>query len=29
MPLSELFAKVRLIGDKTPKPGDNAKGVSA
>jgi len=29
MPLSELFAKVRLIGDKTPKPGDDkAKGAA-
>ena len=26
MPLSDLFAKVRLIGDKTPTPGDTAKG---
>src|SRR5690348_8838657 len=29
MPLSELFAKVRLIGDKTPKPDDKSKGASA
>jgi flotillin len=29
MPLSELFAKVRLIGDKTPKPDDKTKGASA
>ncbi|HKF48154.1 MAG TPA: SPFH domain-containing protein [Terracidiphilus sp.] len=29
MPLQELFAKVRLIGDKTPKPDDNGKGKSA
>ena len=29
MPLNELFAKVRLIGDKTPKPDDKAKGTSA
>ncbi len=29
MPLSELFAKVRLIGDKPPKQGDNSKGASA
>jgi flotillin len=28
MPLSELFAKVRLIGDKTPTPGDKAKGTN-
>ncbi len=29
MPLSELFAKVRLIGDKSPKPGDDkAKGAA-
>ena len=25
MPLQELFAKVRMIGDKTPKPDDNGK----
>ena len=29
MPLSELFAKVRLIGDNTPKPDDKPKGGSA
>ena len=29
MPLSELFAKVRLIGDKSPKPDDKSKGASA
>jgi flotillin len=29
MPLQELFAKVRLIGDKTPKPDDNGKGKPA
>ena len=28
MPLSELFAKVRLIGDKSPKPDDKAKGAA-
>jgi flotillin len=28
MPLSELFAKVRLIGDKSPTPGDTAKGTN-
>jgi flotillin len=28
MPLSELFAKVRLIGEKSPKPGDQAKGAA-
>jgi flotillin len=28
MPLSELFAKVRLIGDKSPTPGDQAKGAT-
>jgi flotillin len=28
MPLSDLFAKVRLIGDKTPTPGDTAKGTN-
>jgi flotillin len=27
MPLSELLSKVRLIGDKTPKPDDKAKGI--
>ena len=27
MPLSELFAKVRLIGEKTPKPDENGKGT--
>ena len=27
MPLSELFAKVRLIGDKTPRPDENGKGT--
>jgi len=27
MPLSELFAKVRLIGEKTPKPDENGKGA--
>jgi len=26
MPFSELFAKVRMIGDKTPKPDDKSKG---
>ena len=26
MPLSDLFSKVRLIGDKSPKPGDGANG---
>ena len=25
MPMSDLFAKVRLIGDKAPKPDDKAK----
>jgi flotillin len=29
MPLHELFAKVRMIGDKTKKPDDNPKGASA
>jgi flotillin len=29
MPLSELFAKVRLIGDKPPKPDDKSKGTAA
>jgi flotillin len=29
MPLSELFAKVRLIGDKTTRPDGNAKGPAA
>jgi flotillin len=28
MPMSELFAKVRTIGDKSPTPGDQAKGAS-
>jgi flotillin len=28
MPLSELFSKVRMIGDKGPKPDDRAKGAS-
>jgi flotillin len=28
MPLSDLFAKVRLIGDKSPTPGDTAKGTN-
>jgi flotillin len=28
MPLSDLFAKVRLIGDKAPKPNDQAKGTA-
>src|SRR5579871_3971195 len=28
MPLNELFAKVRLIGDKPPKPDDKAKGAA-
>jgi flotillin len=28
MPISELFAKVRLIGEKTPKPDDKAKGAA-
>jgi flotillin len=28
MPLGELFAKVRLIGDKGPKPDDKAKGAA-
>src|SRR4051794_32046435 len=28
MPLHELFAKVRLIGDKSPAPGDQAKGAA-
>jgi hypothetical protein len=28
MPLHDLFAKVRLIGDNTPKPGDTAKGTT-
>jgi flotillin len=28
MPLSELFAKVRMIGDKAPKPDDKAKGAA-
>jgi flotillin len=28
MPFSELFAKVRLIGDKSPTPGDTAKGTN-
>jgi flotillin len=27
MPLSELFAKVRLIGEKTPRPDENGKGT--
>ena len=26
MPLQDLFAKVRLIGDKSPKPGDSSPG---
>jgi len=29
MPLSELFAKVRLIGDNPPKPDDKSKGTAA
>jgi flotillin len=29
MPLSELFAKVRLIGDNPPKPDDKSKGAAA
>ncbi|HUK14823.1 MAG TPA: SPFH domain-containing protein [Bryobacteraceae bacterium] len=29
MPLHELFAKVRLIGDKMPKPDDKSKGAGA
>jgi flotillin len=29
MPLNELFAKVRLIGDKTPKPGDQTNGTAS
>jgi flotillin len=28
MPLSELFSKVRMIGDKAPKPDDKAKGAA-
>jgi flotillin len=28
MPLNELLAKVRLIGDKSPKPDDKAKGAA-
>jgi flotillin len=28
MPLSELFAKVRLIGDKAPKPDDKSRGAA-
>jgi flotillin len=28
MPLSELFAKVRLIGDTSPTPGGKAKGTT-
>jgi flotillin len=28
MPFNELFAKVRMIGDKTPKPDDKAKGAA-
>jgi flotillin len=28
MPLNELFAKVRLIGDKAPRPDDKAKGAA-
>src|SRR3954452_25247259 len=28
MPMSELLSKVRLIGDKTPKPDDKAKGAA-
>jgi len=28
MPMSELFAKVRMIGDKSPTPGDQAKGAT-
>ena len=28
MPISELFAKVRLIGEKTPKPDDKSKGAA-
>src|SRR5262249_38916531 len=29
MPLSELFSKVRTIGDKSPKPDDKPKGAGA
>ena len=29
MPISELFAKVRLIGDNPPKPDDKSKGAAA
>ncbi len=29
MPMSELFAKMRTIGDSTPKPDDKSKGASA
>ncbi len=29
MPMSELFAKIRTIGDKTPTPDDKAKGAQA
>jgi flotillin len=29
MPMSELFSKIRTIGDKTPKPDDKSKGASA
>jgi flotillin len=29
MPMSELYSKIRTIGDKTPKPDDKAKGASA
>jgi flotillin len=29
MPLSELYSKIRTIGDKTPKPDDKSKGASA
>jgi len=28
MPLSELFAKVRMIGDNTPKPDDKSKAAA-
>ena len=29
MPMSELYSKIRTIGDKTPKPDDKSKGASA
>ena len=28
MPINELFAKVRMIGEKAPKPDDKAKGAA-